>query len=61
MVIGAIVIFWAFLIWRTHFPGIQSEHEESDDRGHIRELFRYPHFLLAVVAQFMYVGAQVGT
>ena len=24
------------------------------------ELFRYPHFLLAVVAQFMYVGAQVG-
>src|SRR5207302_11071272 len=25
------------------------------------ELFRYPHFVLAVVAQFFYVGAQVGT
>jgi fucose permease len=24
-------------------------------------LFRYPHFLWAVVAQFLYVGAQVGT
>lgn len=26
-----------------------------------RELLRYPHFLWAVVAQFLYVGAQVGT
>lgn len=61
MVIGGIVIFWAFLILRTKFPAIQSEHEDSGDRGHFRELFRYPHFLMAVVAQFMYVGAQVGT
>ena len=25
------------------------------------ELFRRPHFLFAVLAQFLYVGAQVGT
>src|SRR5437868_11602257 len=62
LVIGAIALFWAVLILRTKFPSIHSEHEnESGDRGHLRELFRYPHFLFAVVAQFFYVGAQVGT
>src|SRR5690349_9870372 len=62
LVIGAIAILWAMLILRTRFPAIQSEHENaSGDRGHFRDLFRYPHFLFAVVAQFFYVGAQVGT
>jgi len=61
LVLGAIAVCWALLIWRTKFPSIQSEHEAGGDHGHFRELFRYPHFLLAVVAQFMYVGAQVGT
>ncbi|HET6181375.1 MAG TPA: L-fucose:H+ symporter permease [Candidatus Sulfotelmatobacter sp.] len=62
LVIGAVAIFWAVLIWRTKFPAIQSEHESSTgDHGHFRELFRYPHFLWAIVAQFLYVGAQVGT
>lgn len=62
LVIGAIALVWAALILRTKFPSIHSEHEnESADHGHLRDLFRYPHFLLAVVAQFFYVGAQVGT
>jgi MFS transporter, FHS family, L-fucose permease len=62
LVIGAIALIWALLILRTKFPSIQSEHEnQSGDHGHLRELFRYPHFLFAVVAQFFYVGAQVGT
>jgi FHS family L-fucose permease-like MFS transporter len=62
LVIGAIAFVWALLIWRTKFPSIHSEHEnESGDRGHFRELFRHRHFLLAVVAQFFYVGAQAGT
>jgi MFS transporter, FHS family, L-fucose permease len=62
LVIGAFALIWALLILRTKFPPIQSEHEnESGDRGHFFDLFRYPHFLLAVVAQFFYVGAQVGT
>jgi MFS transporter, FHS family, L-fucose permease len=59
--LSAIAIFWAILILRTKFPKIQSEHEESRDHGHFRELVRCPHFRLAVVAQFLYVGAQVGT
>jgi FHS family L-fucose permease-like MFS transporter len=62
LVIGCIAVFWAFLIWRTKFPAIQSEHENSsEDHGHFIELLRFPHFLLAVLAQFFYVGAQVGT
>ena len=62
LVLGVVCIFWAFLILRTKFPAIQSEHEQSSgDHGRFGDLFRYPHFLLAVVAQFLYVGAQVGT
>ena len=60
--IGVVAILWALLILRTKFPAIQSEHENSTgDHGHFRELLRYPHFLWAVMAQFLYVGAQVGT
>jgi MFS transporter, FHS family, L-fucose permease len=61
LVIGAVAIFWAILILRTKFPAIQSEHESGGDHGRFSELLRYPHFLWAVVAQFLYVGAQVGT
>ncbi len=62
LVIGVIALIWAVLILRTKFPSIQSEHENSGgDHGQFRDLFGYPHFLLAVVAQFLYVGAQVGT
>jgi len=63
MAIGAVVLLWAFLIYRTPFPavaGAQSTNSE-EPRGSYRELLRYPHFLLAVLAQFCYVGAQVGT
>jgi len=62
LVIGLVALIWAFLILRTKFPSIHSEHEnDAGDHGHFQELFRYPHFLLAVVAQFFYVGAQLGT
>jgi FHS family L-fucose permease-like MFS transporter len=62
LVIGALALIWAFLVFRSKFPAILSEHEkDSGDHGHFGELFRYPHFVLAVIAQFFYVGAQVGT
>ena len=60
--IGVLTLIWAFLIFRTKFPTIQSEHEkDAGEHGHFSDLFRHSHFLLAVVAQFFYVGAQVGT
>jgi MFS transporter, FHS family, L-fucose permease len=62
LVLGVVCVIWALVILRTKFPAIQSEHEQSsEDHGHFSDLFKYRHFLLAVVAQFLYVGAQVGT
>jgi MFS transporter, FHS family, L-fucose permease len=62
LALGVLAIFWAILILRTKFPSIQSEHEASGgDHGRFRDLLKHPHFMLAVVAQFLYVGGQVGT
>jgi MFS transporter, FHS family, L-fucose permease len=62
LVVGLVALVWAFLIARTTFPNIAREHEEpQQDHGSFRELLRYPNFLFAIVAQFLYVGAQVGT
>jgi MFS transporter, FHS family, L-fucose permease len=63
LVLGAIVLLWAFLIYRTPFPAIASRPQAAriEPVGSYRELLRYPHFLFAVLAQFCYVGAQVGT
>ena len=62
LVLGMVALIWAFLIARTKFPVIAREHERAgEDHGSFRELLRYPNFLFAIVAQFLYVGAQVGT
>ncbi len=63
MVIGAVVLLWALLIFLTPFPAVAGAQSAASDeaQGSYRALLRYPHFLLAVVAQFCYVGAQVGT
>lgn len=62
MVLGAVTILWAVLIAVTHFPQVAGEHTAAQkDHGSFAELLRYPSFLLAILAQFMYVGAQVGT
>ncbi len=52
---------WAVIIFLKKFPPVRSEHEDSGDHGRFLDLLKYPHFLLAIAAQFMYVGAQVGT
>ena len=62
VVIGVLAIIWALLILRTKFPVIASEREPDSARhGSFIDLFRQRHFILAVIAQFLYVGAQVGT
>ncbi len=53
---------WAFLIIRVKFPKFDSERGESPDKkGRFRDLLHFPHFWKGVLAQFFYVGAQVGT
>ncbi len=63
VVLAFVVFFCAVLILRTKFPVTREESAEarSEPRGKFRDLLRYPHFVLGVVAQFAYVGAQVGT
>jgi FHS family L-fucose permease-like MFS transporter len=63
LVLGSVVFLWALLILRTPFPKVAGEttSHAASEHGRFRDLFHYPHFVLAIVAQFFYVGAQVGT
>jgi FHS family L-fucose permease-like MFS transporter len=62
VVLGLVAFVWAAWIAVTKFPTIRGESSSAQEtHGRIRDLLRYRHFLLAVAAQFLYVGAQVGT
>ncbi len=63
LALGVVVLIWGLLILRTKFPDVALEQSivEMTPRGGYRQLLRYPHFLFAVLAQFCYVGVQVGT
>jgi FHS family L-fucose permease-like MFS transporter len=63
LVLGCVVLVAALLMARTRFPSAEgpSQTVVSLEAGRFRNLLHYPHFLQAVVAQFFYVGAQVGT
>jgi FHS family L-fucose permease-like MFS transporter len=59
--LGLVVLLLAFFIGRMRFPAALDTVAEDEPQGRLGALFSYPHLLLAVFAQFCYVGAQVGT
>lgn len=61
LVLGGVVLFWAVLIARTPFPhtGLDFS-EDALASDHSKPLWKRRHFVFAVAAQFLYVGAQVG-
>ncbi len=63
LVIGVVMIIWAIILMRTKFPKSADEQVKGggESKGRIRDLFKFPHFIQGVIAQFFYVGAQVGT
>jgi FHS family L-fucose permease-like MFS transporter len=62
MIIGSIILLWAFLIWRTKFPVEKMIlAADGNQKGKLSALLHYPHFIKGIAAQFFYVGAQVGT
>jgi FHS family L-fucose permease-like MFS transporter len=63
LVIGSVIFIWALLILKTKFPRVAEEVHSGAERakGRFLDLFKYRHFVLGVLAQFFYVGAQVGT
>ncbi len=64
LIIAAVVLTWALLVALTRFPpqAGRPTDEASEERVErpILGLFSRPRFLFGVVAQFFYVGAQVG-
>jgi FHS family L-fucose permease-like MFS transporter len=62
LILGAVVLLWGVLIARTPFPHTGLDYSRATlERDHSRPLWLRKHFLWAVAAQFLYVGAQVGT
>jgi len=59
--IGVIALIWAFLILRTKFPAFRRSTKTAKAITGRFQISSISSFLLAVVAQFLYVGAQVGT
>ncbi len=54
--VGFLVSFVAILFFFTPLPEIKDENEsQADSTG----LFKYPHFVSGVIAQFLNVGAQI--
>jgi FHS family L-fucose permease-like MFS transporter len=62
MLIGTLVLVVAILFWRIKFPAVkeESKEEESAKSASLKDLVKYPHFVMAVIAQFLYVAAQTG-
>jgi FHS family L-fucose permease-like MFS transporter len=62
LVLGALALLWAVLVGLTKFPDVSGEDASRMDAGPARHVPLFQrHFVLAVAAQFLYVGAQVGT
>lgn len=66
LMIALVVFLWAVLVLLTKFPDAARSSDDPDDgaalssRQAIGQLLQRPRFLMGVLAQFAYVGAQVG-
>jgi FHS family L-fucose permease-like MFS transporter len=62
LMLGTVALLWAVLVGLTKFPAVGAEDVSREDAGPARHVSLFQrHFVLAVLAQFLYVGAQVGT
>jgi FHS family L-fucose permease-like MFS transporter len=61
IIIGLIVLLVAFLIWKTKFPQVDAASGDAKHRGSFRALLKFPHWYGAIISQFFYLGAQLGT
>ncbi len=60
MLIAALVIGWAVLVACVKFPPVDEPRDGGARAGGFRGLLAFPHYWFGVLAQFAYVGAQVG-
>jgi len=62
LALALFAFIWAILIIKVKFPKFEAEKSEvPDSKGRFKDLLHFPHFWKGVLAQFFYVGAQVGT
>lgn len=62
LVLGSVAFLWALMVLMTRFPDLSAEDVSRADAGPARQVrLMQRHFVLAVLTQFLYVGAQVGT
>jgi FHS family L-fucose permease-like MFS transporter len=59
-VIAAAVLIYALVLSRARLPEISDADHHGEDGGAKVDLARQPHFVLGVLTQALYVGAQVG-
>lgn len=57
LVIASVFLTVALLIFLTPLPEV---HEHENEHVRPREIFKHGHLIRGVIAQFVYVGAQVG-
>lgn len=62
LLLGTVALLWALMVLMTKFPDTAREDVSREDAGPAKHVSLFQrHFVLAVLAQFLYVGAQVGT
>ena len=59
--VGSVVVLVAIIFALTKLPAIKEDNEEGiAENASVKELFKHPVFVMAVIAQFLYVAAQTG-
>jgi MFS transporter, FHS family, L-fucose permease len=58
--ITVVFLLVAVLIFLTKLPEIREEHPDGAGGAKLSGTFAHPHLIRGVIAQFLYVGAQVG-
>ncbi len=61
VLIAAMVVGWAIMVALAKFPPVDEPANGAARDGGFKGLARFPRYWLGVLAQFAYVGAQVGT
>lgn len=60
LAIFAVIV--ALIMWKAKFPEVDKTSDDNEhDKGSLRELLRFPHWWGAIISQFFYLGAQLGT
>ncbi|WP_111640289.1 L-fucose:H+ symporter permease [Marinimicrobium alkaliphilum] len=62
LAIAVIVLFWTLAVFLVKFPAVASGHEDTEHSFRLADfkvLMKRRYYMFAVIAQFVYVGAQV--